>query len=264
MRIREKLQNLKENNEMAFISFIMAALPNEDLCLDVIKALEQGGCDMLELGVPFSDPLADGRVIERWHHRGTREGLNLRRGLDFAAKVSSTCAMPLVLFSYFNPIYKMGIEPFVKECRSAGVEGLIVPDVPLDEMGVFANYDIEAIPMVAPSSNDERLEIAAKMDPAFIYCVSVRGVTGVRALPEDEIKDYLQRVRSFSNAPLELGFGISWPEQIHSFRGSADGVIVGSYLAQLIEEYESKPALLPGVIEKEVHRLKMAAKNADE
>ncbi len=260
MGIRKNLQQLKANNEMALIAFIMAALPDENLCLDCIKALEQGGCDLLELGVPFTDPLADGETIERFHHRGIARGLNLRRGLDFAHKVNEVCHMPLILFSYYNPIYKMGLDNFIKECAGAGIDGLIVPDLPLDEMKVFAQYDIESIPMVAPSSSEERLKMAADMNPAFIYCVSVRGVTGVRSLPEQEIQTYLQRVRNYTTAPLELGFGISRPEQLHTFKGYADGVVVGSFFSQLIEEYESRPDLLPGKLEQAAAGLKKAAK----
>ncbi len=198
---------------MALIAFIMAALPEEELCLDCLKALDQGGCDVVELGIPFTDPLADGEVIERFHHQGIARGLNLRKGLDFAHRVSAVCSFPLVLFCYYNPIYKMGWDKFVQEAGAAGVQGLIVPDVPLDEMGLLRGSAIEAIPMVAPSSTDERLKKAGLYDPSFIYCVSVRGVTGVRELPEEEIKDYLRHVRGFSDAPLALGFGISGPSR---------------------------------------------------
>ena len=245
---------------MALIAFVMAALPDEKLCLDCLKAMEQGGCDLLELGSPFTDPLADGATIERFHHRGTARGLNLRRSLEFAHKVSDVCHMPLILFSYFNPIYKMGLDKFCQEVKSAGIKALIVPDVPMDEMKIFANTGIEAIPMVAPSSSDERLQMAAEMKPAFIYCVSVRGVTGVRSLPEKEIQTYLQRVKACTDAPLELGFGISRPEQLKAFHSYADGVVVGSYFAQLIEEYESRPALLPGILQQAVAELKAGAK----
>jgi len=256
--LRDNLKSLQTQGQTAVISFIMAALPDEGLCLDCIRALEQGGCDVLELGVPFTDPLADGEVIERFHHRGTEQGLNLAKCMDFAGKVVGFTNMPLVLFCYYNPIYKMGFDKFVGEAASLGIQGLIVPDVPLDEMELLQGKTIEAIPMVAPSSTDERLQKAAAHDPSFIYCVSVRGVTGVRELPEQEIKDYLQRVRAHSSAPLALGFGISGPEQVRKFRGSADGVVIGSHLARTIEEYSSRPGLLPGELEKIIRGLKLA------
>jgi len=256
--LRDNLKSLQTQKQTAVISFIMAVLPEEKLCLDCIRALEQGGCDALELGVPFTDPLADGEVIERFHHQGTEQGLNLSKCLDFAGKVAGISTMPLILFCYYNPIYKMGWEKFVAEASSIGIQGLIVPDVPLDEMELLQGKTVESIPMVAPSSTDERLQKAAAHDPSFIYCVSVRGVTGVRDLPEQEIKDYLQRMKGYSSAPLALGFGISGPDQVRKFRGAADAVVVGSHLARTIEEYSSRPNLLPGELEKIMKGLKQA------
>jgi tryptophan synthase alpha chain len=255
----ERFRTLKNRDEMVLIAFIMAALPDADLCLDCVKALEQGGCDVLELGVPFTDPLADGEVIERFHHRGTTRGLNLKRGLEFAARVRDVSDMNLVLFCYYNPIYRMGLNVLGKLAKEAGIQALIVPDVPLDEMPALSESGLDVIPMVAPSSTPERMKKAGEREPSFIYCVSVRGVTGVRALPEKEIKDYLAQVKNYASAPLALGFGISSPEQVKTFHGYADGVVTGSYLARLIEEYESKPQLLPGVIEKAMVDLKKAA-----
>ena len=150
--IREAMLNCRQDHKLALIAFIMALLPDEDLCLDCIKALEQGGCDILELGVPFTDPLADGEIIERFHHRGTKQGLNLKRGLEFAHRVKNSCNMSLILFTYYNPLYRMGLEKFTQEARAAGIEGLIVPDLPLDEMHVLNGYGMEPIPMLAPSS----------------------------------------------------------------------------------------------------------------
>lgn len=256
--LRNKLKGLQDQHEMALISFIMAAMPEPELCLDCIKAIEQGGGDAVELGVPFSDPLADGAVIEKIHHQGIARGLNLRRSLDFADKVHQVAKLPLVLFTYFNPIYQMGMEVFARECRSAGIQAVIVPDLPLDELQLRAHCDLEFIPMVAPSSRAERLDMAAAMQPSFIYCVSVRGVTGVRSLPEEEIRAYLAKVKKKTESPLALGFGISSPEQIRTFKNAADGVVVGSHLAQTIEEYSSRPHLLPARIESTIAGLKKA------
>ncbi len=258
IELRNKIKGLQEQQELALISFIMAALPEQKLCLDCIKAIEQGGGDVLELGVPFSDPLADGAVIEKLHHQGIAMGLNLRRSLDFVDQVRQFSKLPLVLFSYFNPIYQMGMAEFTQECQAVGIQAVIIPDLSLDELQLRSHPDLELIPMVAPSSSDERLNLLAGMQPSFIYCVSVRGVTGVRSLPEEEIKDYLARVRERTEAPLALGFGISSPDQIKTFRNCADGVVVGSHLAQIIEEYGSKPHLLPPRIESTIAGLKKA------
>ncbi|MDD3889528.1 MAG: tryptophan synthase subunit alpha [Syntrophomonadaceae bacterium] len=254
IKIRTKMQNIKERKQKTLIPFIIAGLPEEDIGLNCIKAIEQGGCDILELGVPFSDPVADGEVIERFHHRGISKGLNLAKSLDFASKIKNTTHLKLILFSYYNPIYKMGLDVFKKECRDAGIDSLIIPDMPLDEMPVLKQYGLEAIPLVAPSSTDDRIQMAAEQDPAFIYCVSVRGVTGVRSVfPEQEIKDYLKRVASITNAPLAMGFGISNPDQIRKFHEYADAFVIGSYLQQLIERNESRTNELPGIIEKTIN-----------
>lgn len=258
--LRNKLKNLQEQHEMALISFIMSVLPDEKLCLECIRAIEQGGGDAVELGVPFSDPLADGPVIEKLHHQGIAMGLNLKRSLDFAAKVKQVSQIPLILFSYFNPINQMGMDNFNCECRSAGIQAVIVPDLTLDELQLRAHPDLEFIPMVAPSSSDERMDLAAAMQPSFIYCVSVRGVTGVRSLPEAEIKTYLKRVKEKTNSPLALGFGISSAEQIATFNEVADGVVVGSHLARIIEEYSSRPQLLPEQMERTIAGLKKACR----
>ncbi|CFX98252.1 Aldolase-type TIM barrel [Syntrophomonas zehnderi OL-4] len=259
-KLRNSLNARRARQETSLISFIMAGLPNPQLCLDCIKAIEQGGGDALELGVPFSDPLADGVVIERFHHRGINAGLNLKHSLDFADKVRQAVNIPLVLFAYYNPILQMGMEVLAQACQAVGIEALIVPDLPLDEIKQV-HTDLEFIPMVAPSSPDERLDMAAAMNPSFIYCVSVRGVTGVRSLPEDEVKAYLQKLKPKTDAILALGFGISSPEQIKTFKNSADAVVVGSYLAQIMEEYESRPQLLPTQIEKAIAALKKPCAN---
>lgn len=258
--LRDNLNKLQEQHEMALISFIMSAMPTEQLCLDCIKAIEQGGGDAVELGVPFSDPLADGPVIEKLHHHGITLGLNLSRSLEFADRVQQSTQIPLVLFSYFNPIYQMGLDRFSQACNSIGIEAVIVPDLSLDELQSRSQPDLEFIPMVAPSSSDARLDLAAAMQPSFIYCVSVRGVTGVRSLPEEEIKAYLRRVKAKSSAPLALGFGISSGAQMKAFADTANGVVVGSHLAQVMEEYSSRPALLPAQMERTIAGFKAACR----
>ncbi|MGE5404973.1 MAG: tryptophan synthase subunit alpha [Candidatus Saccharibacteria bacterium] len=258
--IKNTFKKLSDNNEQALIGFMMAGLPDNNLSLDCIKAAEQGGCDILELGVPFSDPVADGEIIERLHHRGVAMGLNLDNTLEFAAQVRQATEFPLILFCYFNPIFQRGVDRFMSELKDIGVSGVIVPDLPLDELETLRGYDIDAIPMVAPSSSEERMKLAGSFDPSFTYCVSVRGVTGVRSLPEQEIKDYLDRVRLHSQSPLALGFGISSPEQIQAFKGHTDAYVIGSHLAQIIEQNEAASASLPGRMEQAVARLKSATR----
>lgn len=251
---------LKDKNEKALIGFMMAGLPDPKTSLDCIKAIEQGGCDILELGVPFSDPVADGEIIEEMHHRGVEMGLNLNRIMDFTYKVRESVKMPLILFCYYNPIYQMGIDRFMNEASNIGISGVIIPDLPLDELYALEGYDVEPVPMVAPSSSDSRLAMAGALGASFVYCVSVRGVTGIRSLPLQEIKAYLMRVRSFVKCPLALGFGISEPQQITAFRDEADAFVVGSLLARIIKDHESQPHAIAARLEQEMSRLKSACR----
>lgn len=256
--LRERFRYFKATGTTGIVAFIMSLLPDEKTCLDCIKALEQGGCDVLELGIPFSDPLADGEMIEKFHHRGVEKGLNLDKGLEFAFKVKEIIHMPLVIFTYFNPVYQMGIENFRTRICEIGAEGVIVPDMPLEELERLTAKDIEVIPLIAPSTPEARIKKADSLNPPFIYCVSVRGITGMQALPEEEIKDYLLRVRNNSISPLALGFGISSPEQARVFKDYADALVVGSLLASVIEEYLSKPGRLPQEIESMIKKFKKA------
>ncbi|HWP95261.1 MAG TPA: tryptophan synthase subunit alpha [Syntrophomonadaceae bacterium] len=258
--LQERLSLLKQRGEAALIAFVMSAQPTPELSLDCIKAIARGGCDILEIGVPFSDPVADGEVIERFHHRGVQDGMNLEKGLDFARLVGEETGLPLVLFSYLNPILAMGREVFVQRCREAGIDALIIPDLPMDEMGVIQDWGLEVIPMVAPSSTDQRVDMVGALQPSFVYCVSVRGTTGVRTLPIEEISQYMARVRHSISAPLALGFGLSSPEQIQALRPYADGFVIGSHFVRLMEELEDRPAELLETLEKKVRGLKDATR----
>lgn len=256
--LREKFAYFRKSGEMGIVAFIMSLLPDEKICLDCIKALEQGGCDVLELGIPFSDPLADGEVIERFHHRGVEKGLNLEKGLEFAFKVKEAVRMPLIIFTYFNPVYQLGMENFKEQAEKIGAEAVIVPDLPLEELSRLKNRGMEVVPLIAPSTPQERIKKADSFNPPFIYCVSVRGTTGMQNLPEGEIKDYLARARNHASSPLALGFGISSPEQVNRFRGYADAVVVGSLLAFIIEEHKGQEGKLPRRLEETVRKLKRA------
>lgn len=257
--LREKFIHFKKTGEMGIVAFIMSLLPDEKLCLDCIKALEQGGCDVLELGMPFSDPLADGEIIERLHHRGVEKGLNLARGLEFACKVKEMVEMPIIIFTYFNPVYQMGIKNFKNRLAQIGAEAVIVPDLPLEELVRLKEEDMETVPLIAPSTPEARMKKADDFNPPFVYCVSVRGTTGLQNLDEEEIKEYLLRVRNNVNSPLALGFGISSPEQVKKFSGYTDAVVVGSLLASIIEEHEANPGRLPGELENTIKKLKKAS-----
>ncbi|QGU00089.1 Tryptophan synthase alpha chain [Candidatus Syntrophocurvum alkaliphilum] len=255
--IKDKFKELKNKGEMGLIAFMMSAIPNEDLCLDCIKALEQGGCDLLELGVPFTDPVADGKVLERFHHQGVNNGLDLDRCLDFIDKVKNSTNIPIILFSYLNPIYKKGIDKCMSELKDIGINNVIVPDLPLDELSRLEGFGVEVIPMLAPSSRKDRMELVGKRNADFIYCVSSRGTTGVKSLEEEEIKQYLSNVNMYTDSPLALGFGISQPKQAKQFKNLADAIVIGSHFANLIER-NNKKNTLPAIIENETISFKQA------
>lgn len=261
-RIRDVFAAQGNRGETVLIAFLMAGMPDEDTCLKSVKALEEAGCDLLELGVPFTDPVADGVIIERFHHRGVEQGWNLQRTLSFAGRIKEVSDLPLILFSYYNPVLQMPAAQLAEQCRAVGVEGLIVPDLPLHEMRRLTVLNLEPIPMVAPSSTTRRLQMAAQMNPAFVYCVSVLGVTGLRNLPENELRCYVRKVREVTKCPLAVGFGISEPRQVQRCKELAEGVVVGSGLAQIMQECDR--AAVPDRIGKLALSLKEAGRKGGE
>lgn len=260
--IGNKLQELNIHQERALICFLMAGFPNREGCLDCIKAVEQGGADIIELGVPYSDPLADGETIERLHHYGVGKGWNLPNSLKFTEEINNICTVPLILFSYYNPLFKMGLDQVENTCRARRIGSLVIPDLPLDQLIQLKTKGLgmDIIPMVAPSSNTERLQMVNRIDASFVYCVSVKGTTGVRRLPLEKTTAYLQRVREEVHLPLALGFGISGPEIIDCFYDVAEAFVVGSLLAKIIEDNKSDPTFMYRELEKTVKALKKATR----
>lgn len=258
-RIRQCFNRLEQKKERALIAFMMAAMPDTAHSIDCVKALADGGVDLIELGVPFSDPVADGEIIERQHHQGVARGLNLEKVLDYAVELRRATDIPTLLFCYYNPVYQRGIPRLMKEMGEIGIDGIIIPDLPLDEMGPLAGYPISPIPLATPGSSKQRLDMAAAMNPDFVYCVSVKGVTGERSLPEAEINRYLEDVRATIQRPLALGFGISGPEQIESFKQNADAFVVGSHFARIMTENDAHPLSIPAKLAAEAARMKLAA-----
>jgi len=257
--INKRFTELKQKNEKGLIGFIMAGQPDFQTGVDCARTLEDAGCDILEIGVPYSDPIADGEVIERVHFLGVEQGMNMSRALDFMAAVHNKCDMPLVMFSYFNPIYKRGISAFAQELKEAGGSAAIIPDMPLEERGGYASDSLDIIPMVAPSLDAARIAQVDAAARSFIYCVSVAGVTGVRTQLPD-LQDYLQRVRANTTHPLAVGFGISSPEQILSLKDDVDALVVGSVLVRMIEQYASDKTRLLKELAHTMSALKQAAR----
>lgn len=227
------LQSLRERKQCALIPFITAGDPDLATTAQALRVLDRSGADLIELGVPYSDPLADGPVIQAAATRALQGGTRLAQVLEMVEAVSPTLRSPIILFTYYNPILNRGIETFLQQLTRAGVAGLVVPDLPLEEaeglLKPAAEYGIDVTLLVAPTSSAERICAIARYSQGFIYLVSVTGVTGMRSGLETRVQDLLQQMRQITDKPIGVGFGISQPEQAQQVKEwGADAVIVGS------------------------------------
>lgn len=227
----------------ALIAYITTGYPSINAILKAVPVLAENGCDIIELGIPFSDPLADGVTIQNASYRALQNGITTNICLELAGVLRKKVDTPLVFMSYYNPIYHYGIDKFCKACSISGIDGLIIPDLPPEE-GVeieesSSNNGIDLIYLLAPTSNNERIKLGAEHSRGFIYLVSVTGVTGARSFLPSGLEDFINRVRKTTEKPLCVGFGISTPEQAAQVGRLADGVIVGSRIVQLLESNDS-------------------------
>jgi tryptophan synthase alpha chain len=242
--IRAKFEQCVAEGRAALMPFMTGGYPTLNASAELLDALVRGGADLIELGVPFSDPLADGATVQHTSQVALDQGTTLRDcfalARDFRERGHS---IPLVFMGYSNPFLQFGLERLAEEAVQAGVNGFIIPDLPFEESEEFAEplrrHDRDLIFMVAPTSTDERLRQAAELASGFIYCVSLVGVTGARKTLSIGLEEYLQRVRSFTSLPLAVGFGISTPEHVRETSAFAEGVIVAS---ALINHIDSVPA----------------------
>lgn len=239
-RIDQKFAQLKEQNRTALIPFLTVGDPDLDTSLKIVKELELAGADIIELGVPYSDPLADGPVIQRASQRALQNQLNITDCIKFAAKArKSGIELPFILFSYYNPILQLGIERFFELLIEHDISGMIIPDLPIEEddevRQLSIQHNIHLIPLVAPTSKDRIAKISSHA-AGFVYCVSSLGVTGVRSEFHEGIEDFIQTVKQSTKLPIAVGFGISSHEQVAQFSSLCDGVIIGSAIIRKIEE----------------------------
>ena len=237
--ISENFQSLRSRNQCALIPFITAGDPDLETTAEALRLLDRNGADFIELGVPYSDPLADGPVIQAAATRALQKGTTLEQVLEMVGAVSPSLKAPLILFTYYNPILNLGIQQFLAKIASVGVRGLVVPDLPLEEaadlISAGATFGIEVILLVAPTSSKDRIEAIARQSQGFIYLVSVTGVTGMRAQIQDRVKDLLIDLRSVTDKPIGVGFGISGVEQARQVMNwGADAAIVGSAFVKLL------------------------------
>ena len=224
----------------ALIAYITAGYPDIETTPEIAVALAENGCDIIELGIPFSDPLADGATIQKASYRALQNGTTPQVCLELAAEISRKIATPLAFMTYYNPVLNYGLEAFCQSCAEAGIHGLIIPDLPPEEgeelETTTRKHDLDLIYMLAPTSTDDRVAAVADRASGFIYLVSLTGVTGARDTLSPELEGFVKRVRRKAKQPLCVGFGISTPEHAQQVAAIADGVIVGSRLIQLIEE----------------------------
>lgn len=227
-------------DKKAFIPFITAGDPDTKTTEQLILRLAAAGADLIELGIPFSDPVAEGPVIQDADYRALSGGVTTDKIFDMVERVRKQCDIPLAFMTYANPIYTYGTERFMENCRKVGIDAIIIPDVPYDEKDEMKpycdKYGITLISMIAPTSR-ERIRMIAKGAEGFIYCVSSMGVTGVRSEFSTGVEDMIRLVKEVKEIPCAIGFGISTPEQAASMASISDGVIVGSAIVKIVGKY---------------------------
>lgn len=260
-RLESAMQAMQNRNEKALATFLMGGDPDLKTSYHLLMACLSGGADILEIGVPFSDPLADGPIIQKAAARALRQKINLSDILALVKLVRERSDIPVVLLVYFNSLFNYGLDKFAVDARKAGVDALVIPDLPYEEKRpverIFARYDIITIDFLAPTTG-ERAACILKKSRGFIYCVAVAGVTGVRENLPADLQSIVQNARKYTQTPLLAGFGISGSAQAAAVSLFADGVIVGSALVGEIEKHGHDKKNLAAVIEEKVKAIKWA------
>lgn len=243
-RLADKFNELKERNRIALVSYITAGDPSPELTADLVLRLEESGADIIELGVPFSDPMADGPAIQLASERALKKGMTLRKVLEAVKNIRKNSEVPIIMFGYYNPYYKYGLEKFAKDAAEAGVDAVLAVDLPPEEAGEFKVHTDKAgldfIFLLAPTSTADRISVVAKNASGFVYLVSVTGITGVRPDMDYSLEDLTGEIRRATKLPVGVGFGISSPEQVKRIARYADAVIVGSAIVRIIEKHGEK------------------------
>lgn len=257
-------ETLRRNQECALIPFITAGDPDLETTAKALQVLDHAGADMIELGVPYSDPLADGPVIQSAATRALQRGTTLEQVLEMLKGISPSLRSPIILFTYYNPILHRGVDKFLGQIKEAGVSGLVVPDLPLEEAAGLlkpaSEVGIDLTLLVAPTSSPERIEAIARASQGFIYLVSVTGVTGIRTEMHTRVSDLLQQIRNFTDKPIGVGFGISDTQQARQVQAwGADAAIVGSAVVKRLAEGTPEQGL--EAISQFCQNLKTALKN---
>src|SRR5918993_186510 len=247
-RIADTFNSLKQQGKKGIIPFVTAGDPDLATTEQLLIELSQAGATLIELGVPFSDPMADGPVIQRASERALKHGFGLQEVLDTAARARTQVATPIILFSYYNPLLQFGLNHIAKAAKDAGLDGVLVTDLTPEESGEFETelreQELDMIFLIAPTSTDERLKLVAQHASGFIYAVSRAGVTGTRSTVSAEAEKLVNRTRQFSQLPIAVGFGISNADQVRDVQRYADAVVVGSAIVAEMERLSGAPDLV--------------------
>jgi len=252
-RIDKKFQELRATNRKAFIPFITAGDPDLKTTAELILTLEEAGADIIEVGVPFSDPIADGPVIQRATERALASRTTLRDILNLGREIRKTSQVPLLIMSYYNPLLHYGLEKLARDAAQAGFDGILGSDLTVEESGPFVGTmnaaGLNTVFLVAPTSSAERIRRIAQTSTGFVYAVSRTGVTGERQELSTELRDFLKTLRCHTPIPIAVGFGISRPEHVQAVWQEADGAVVGSALVREIEQHASNGNLSERIAE---------------
>lgn len=261
-RVEKMFNNCRQENRAALIVYFCAGYPDLDFSEQLVNAAIDGGADMVEIGIPFSDPLADGPAIQMAAQEALAHGTKVRHALAVGERIRNNHDLPLIVMTYFNPVFNFGTRPFAVEMQTCGIDGIIVPDLSLEESREFAGladeYGLCFIPFAAPTGTPERLAEASMTGSGFIYCLSRAGITGEQLQAFDEAKRLSARMRDITSKPLALGFGIASPADIAEVARFYDGVIVGSALVRLVQQHRHDRELCLQKVKEYVTALKQA------
>ena len=262
-RLENKFAELKSKNESALVGFVTAGDPNIATSMDIITAMCEAGVDILELGIPFSDPTADGPVIQRSSQRALKQGVTLKKVLGMTTELRKSIDIPIILFSYYNPILAFGLKEFYSAAKAAEADGLLVVDLPPEESDEMISQwpakDLALIRLIAPTTPSDRMSRITESASGFLYLVSKTGVTGSDGLDLSEVDRHTNTLREVTSLPICVGFGISTPADVAAIASSADGVVIGSAFERTIEENIEDPGIA-GKLADQVGKLKAATK----
>lgn len=247
-RITRKFQELANSREKGLITYLTAGDPDLETSVELVAAMDRAGADLVEIGIPFSDPVADGPSIQQASARALARGVRIAAIMETAAKIRKLTKLPLIFMTYYNPILQYGLERFVQDAVQAGIDGLIIPDLPFEEtqplQSMADSSGLALIPLVAPTTTDGRLKNISSCARGFIYCVSVTGVTGAREQINTDLEQFATRVRKHTGLPIAIGFGIAGPQQALRVAPYCDAIVVGSAIVNTIAAQSTKPGAI--------------------